>query len=124
MGKGKDIIWGSPAKQMPSKNLENSREGKDNMYKEAKVLILSNLYAPSPMVESLKMAIVERDAKIKELNNELLQNQKAHHLGCDMDIQMLKSQIVDLQQKLQSRKVIDAVPILFVASEKQYLREK
>jgi hypothetical protein len=45
-------------------------------------------------------------------------------LGCDAEIQMLKSQIVDLQQKLQSTTVIEAVPILFVASEKQYLREK
>jgi hypothetical protein len=43
--------------------LEKSREGKEKMYQEAKVLssALVDLYAPSPMVESLKMTIVERD---------------------------------------------------------------
>jgi len=63
------------------------------MYQEAKVLsrALVDLYTPSIMVESLKMMIADRDAKIKEFNNELLQNQKAQNLGCDVDIQMLKS---------------------------------
>jgi hypothetical protein len=126
MGKGKDISQGSPTKQIPSNDLEKSRERKEKMYQEAKVLssALADLYAPSPMVESLKMTIVERDENIKELNNELLQNRKAQHLGCDVEIQMLKSQIVDLQQKLQSTTVIEVVPILFAASEKQYLREQ
>jgi hypothetical protein len=52
------------------------------------------------MVESLKMKISERDENIEELNIELLQKWKAQHLGCDTEIQKLKSQIVDLQHKL------------------------
>jgi hypothetical protein len=85
---------------------------------------LDDLYAPSPMMESLKEKIVEREENIKEINNELLQNRKAQHLGCDIEIQNLKSQIVDLQQKLHSTTVIEAVPILSTTSEKQYLREQ
>jgi hypothetical protein len=76
------------------------------------------------MIESLKVKIVEREENIKDINNELLHNQKAHHLGCDMEIQNLKSQIVDLKQKLQSTTVIEVVPILSTTSEKQYLREQ
>jgi hypothetical protein len=126
MGKGKDISQGSPTKQMPSIDLEKSIERKEKMSQEVVSLssALADLYAPSPMVESLKMKIVERDENIKELNNELLQNRKAQHLGCDMEIQKLKSQIVDLQQKLQSTTVIEVVPILSATSEKQYLREQ
>jgi hypothetical protein len=41
-----------------------------------------------------------------------------------MEIQNLKSQIVDLQHKLQSTTIIEAVPILSTTSEKQYLREQ
>jgi len=41
-----------------------------------------------------------------------------------MDIQNLKSQIVGLQQKLQSTTIIEVVSILSNASEKQYLMEQ
>jgi len=76
------------------------------------------------MMKSLKTKIDEREKNIKELNNELLQNRRAQHLGCDIEIQKLKSQIVDLQQKLQSTTVIEVVPILSISLEKQYLREQ
>ena len=45
-------------------------------------------------------------------------------MGFDAKIQKLKSQIVDLQQKLQSTTVIEVVPILSISLEKQYLREQ
>jgi hypothetical protein len=84
---------------MPSNDLENSRERKEKMYRQAKSLssVLVDLYAPSPMVESLKMMIDERDEKIKEINIEFLNNQKEQHFGCDVEVQNLKSQIVYLQ---------------------------
>ena len=85
---------------------------------------LVDLFAQLPMVESLKTKIAERDENIKEINNELLHNRKEQHLGCKTEIHKLKSQIVDLQQKLQSTIVIEVVSILYVASEKQYLREQ
>jgi hypothetical protein len=45
-------------------------------------------------------------------------------LGCDVEIQKLKSQIVDLQQKLQSATVIEVVPIFSTTLEKKYLRKQ
>jgi predicted nuclease with TOPRIM domain len=45
-------------------------------------------------------------------------------LGCDVDIQKLKSKIVDFQQKLKSTIVMEVVSILSATLEKQYLRKK
>jgi hypothetical protein len=61
---------------MLSIDLEKSIQRKDNMSWEVVSLSssLADLYAPSPMVESLKMNIYERDKKIKDINNELLHN--------------------------------------------------
>jgi hypothetical protein len=42
---------------------------------------LDDLYAPSPMVESLKMKIVERDENIKYINNEFLHKPKGTTFG-------------------------------------------
>ena len=47
--------------------------------------------------QTLKKQLKEKEAKIIELNQKLLENRKAQHLGCDSEIQNLKSQIIALQ---------------------------
>ena len=48
---------------------------------------------------TLKKKIEEKEAKIRDLHQKLLEKGKALHLGCDSEIQDLKSQIKALQKK-------------------------
>ena len=57
--------------------------------------------------------MVKEDAKIRELESKLLEGRKVQHLGCDMEIQTLKSTIVDLEKKLKvPATAMTAIPIL------------
>ena len=42
-----------------------------------------------------------KDAKIRELESKLLEGRKVQHLGCNMEIQTLKSRIADLEKELK-----------------------
>ena len=48
---------------------------------------------------TLKNMIEEKEAKIRDLHQKILEKGKALHLGCDSEIQDLKSQIKALQNK-------------------------
>ena len=48
---------------------------------------------------TLKKKIEEKEAEIRDLHKKLLETGKALHLGCDIEIQDLKSQIKYLQEK-------------------------
>ena len=48
---------------------------------------------------TLKNNIEEKEAKIGDLHEKLLEKGKELHLGCDSEIQDLKSQIKALQNK-------------------------
>ena len=48
--------------------------------------------------ESLKNQLKEKEAKITKFNQKLLNNRKSQHLGCESEIQSLKSQLIALQQ--------------------------
>ena len=49
---------------------------------------------------TLKRKIEEKEAGIRDLHQKLLEKVKALHLGCDSEIQDLKSKIKALQNKL------------------------
>ena len=67
--------------------------------------------------------MVEKDAKIRELESKLLEGRNVQHLGCDMEIQTLKSRIVDLQKELQSSVAVPMV-ILAIPNEIELRAEK
>ena len=48
---------------------------------------------------TLKKKIEEKEAEIRDLHQKLLEKGKTLHLGCDSEIQDLKSQIKSLQNK-------------------------
>ena len=48
---------------------------------------------------TLKKKIEKKEAEIKDLHQKLLEKGKSLHLGCDSEIQDLKSQIKSLQEK-------------------------
>ena len=48
---------------------------------------------------TLKKKIEEKETEIRDLHQKLLDKGKALHLGCDSEIQDLKSQIKSLQNK-------------------------
>ena len=57
--------------------------------------------------------MVEKDAKIREMESKLLEGRKFQHLGCDMEIQTLKSTIVDLEKELKGpAATMTAIPVL------------
>ena len=60
-----------------------------------------DLYASSPLHKEMKEKMVKKDAKIRELESKLLEGRKVQHLGCDMEIQTLKSTIADLEKELK-----------------------
>ena len=67
----------------------------------------------SPLYKQIKEEMDEKDAKIGELESKLLVGQKVHHLGCDMEIQTLKSRIVDLEKELKGpTAAMSAIPVL------------
>ena len=49
--------------------------------------------------ESLKKKLEEKEAEVTELKQKVFENKKAQHLGCNSEIQNLKSQIANLQEK-------------------------
>ena len=63
-----------------------------------------------------------KDAKIRELESKLLEGRNVQDLGCDMEIQTLKSTIASLQKKLQGTTTLMlTIPITTIEIE---LREK
>ena len=63
-------------------------------------LTLGDLYGSSPLHKEMKEKMARKDAKIRELGSKLLEGRQVQHLGCDMEIQTLKSTIAYLQKKL------------------------
>ena len=59
---------------------------------------------------TLKKKIKEKEAEIKDLHQKLLEKGKALHLGCDSEIQYLKSQI----KALQNKPMVEAILYMFV----------
>ena len=49
----------------------------------------------------MKEKMAGKDAKIREMESKLLEGRKVQHLGCDMEIQTLKSRIADLEKELK-----------------------
>ena len=57
--------------------------------------------------------MAEKDAKIREPESKLLEGRKVQHLGCDMEIQTLKSRIADLEKELKGpAATMSAIPVL------------
>ena len=66
--------------------------------------------------------MARKDAKIRELESKILEGRKFQHLGCDMEIQTLKSRIADLEKELKGpTTTMSAIPVL---PNKTKLREK
>ena len=57
-----------------------------------------------------------KDEKIREMESKLLEGRKVQNLGCDMEIQTLKSRIVDLRKELQGLVVV-TVTITIIPNE-------
>jgi len=53
-----------------------------------------DIFGSSRTHESLKKKLVEKDVNIIEIKHKLLETRKEQHLGCDNEIEKLKSQIV------------------------------
>ena len=76
-------------------------------------LALGDLYGSSPLHKEMKEKMVGKDAIIRDLESKLLEGRKVHHLGCDMEIQTLKSRIVDLEKELKGpTTTMSAIPVL------------
>ena len=76
-------------------------------------LALGDFYASSLLHKEMKEKMVEKDAKIRELESKLLEGIKVQHLGCDMEIQTLKPTIVDLEKELKGpAAAMSAIPVL------------
>ena len=70
----------------------------------------------------MKEKMAGKDAKIRDLESKLLEGRKSRHLGCDMEIQTLKSTIADLEKELKGPvAAMSAIPVLPNETE---LREK
>jgi len=66
--------------------------------------------------------MARKDAKIRELESKLLEGRKVQHLGCDMEIQTLKSRIADLEKELKGPAA--AMSVFLVLPNKTKLRAK
>ena len=76
-------------------------------------LALGDLYGSSPLHKEMKEKMAGKDAQIREMESKLLEGRKVQHLGCDMEIQTLKSRIVDLEKELKgSAAVMSAILVL------------
>ena len=49
---------------------------------------------------TLKKKIEEKESKTRDLHQKILEKGKSIHLGCDIEVQYLKSKIKALQKKL------------------------
>ena len=85
-------------------------------------LSLDDLYGSSSLHKEMKEKMAEKDAKIREMESKLLEGRKVQHLGCDMEIQTLKSKIVDLEKELKGLAV--AMSAIIILPNKTELREK
>ena len=66
-----------------------------------------------------------KDAKIRELESKLLEGRKFQHLGCDMEIQTLKSTFADLEKELTGpAAAMNAIPFLPNETELREENEK
>ena len=90
---------------------------------------LGDVSNSSPLYKQIKEEMVEKDAKIRDLESKLLVGRKVQHLGCDMEmvcdmeIQTLKSIIVDLQKELQGPFFVTMV-IPVIPNETELMEEK
>ena len=85
-------------------------------------LALVDLHGSSPLHKEMKEKMAGKDAKIRELESKLLEGRKVQHLGCDMEIQTLKSTISDLENELKGlATAMSEIPVLPNETE---LREK
>ena len=64
-------------------------------------LALGDLYGSSLLHKEMKEKMAGKDAKIRELKSKLLEGRTVQHLGCDIEIQTLKSTITDLEKELK-----------------------
>ena len=115
MGKGKGRRKNTRTGTMSLEEREKSLSRRERMLQESfsVSLALGNLYASSLLHKEMKEKMVEKDAKIRELESKLLEGRNVQHLGCDMEIQTLKSRIVDFQKELQGLvSVTMAIPII------------
>ena len=64
-------------------------------------LTLGDLYGSSPLHKEMKEQMTRKDAKMRELESKLIEGRKVQHLGCDMEIQTLKSTIDELEKELK-----------------------
>ena len=55
---------------------------------------LGDLYGSSPLHKEMKEKMAGKDANIRELESKLLEGRKVQHLGCDMEIQHLNSELL------------------------------
>ena len=67
----------------------------------SKIFSLGDVFGSSPLYKQVKEDMDKKEANIRDLESKLSVGQKVQHLGCDMEIQTLKSKIVDLQNELQ-----------------------
>ena len=84
---------------------------------------LGDVFGSSPLYKEIKEEMAKKDAKKRELGSKLLEGGKIQHLGCDMEIQTLKSKIVDLQKELQGLVVV-TMAILVIPNETELREEK
>ena len=70
----------------------------------------------------MKEKMVGKDAKIREMESKLLERRKVQHLGCDMEIQTLKSTISNLEKELKG--LAAAMSAIHVLPNEIELREK
>ena len=74
---------------------------------------LGDVFGSSPLYKQIKEEMAENDAKIRELELKVLEGRKVQHLGCDMEIQTLKSIILDLRNKLQGPVAVTmSIPVI------------
>ena len=83
----------------------------------ALVNVGGDIFSASSIHESMKKNLSEKESIITKLRHNLLENKKQHYLGCNSEIEKLKSQISSLQYK----SILQLVSLLYTPNE-NYLR--
>ena len=78
-----------------------------------------DIFSSSSIHESMKKKLDDQESIIIELRQCLFENRQAQHLGCNSEIEKLKSQIVSKKQK----SILQSVSLLYTL-DKNYLREQ